>query len=364
MSSLLTTVPPAGCDKISGKISQPLQGLGVVASGSEADVVAISAFDRGLNYHLSYLSPFNISSLMDKMTSRYVPPALRQKVDQNGKSPLDTDKIKPRRSDMTEDDGLHTVFEVQRYFWPVEDDENDPSQKEHSTLNASAETPDQLSHVILFAGANPRWAIDKIIFVKSNVELVEPYSKVNEKKPDSGNIPDKPIAVFEQRPGPGGQHGRTIKFTGWFRIENVDILKPNSPELVRMLEQKWRSAKPDRSGNYKYRQRDASAWQASLSHTWAVLKLAWDETDCTNDPPEVCRLPDRIQQSYSSMRTRDNRSVNERLAELRLGKSENSPPKQDNTVDGHSSAASDPDKVTERTYGIDSTEAVEQPNPV
>lgn len=86
----------------------------------------------------------------------------------------------------------------------------------------------------------------------------------------------KPIAIFEEHRAPGahkpGQYSR-FAFKGWFTIARINILAPQSAEVVRMLQQKWE--RRDRQGNVKpSAPRKLAAWNHSLAQEWAVVKFA------------------------------------------------------------------------------------------
>ena len=129
---------------------------------------------------------------------------------------------------------------------------------EHRTLNASASNPDILSHILLFHRGNPRWGNDKIIFVKSNLELL-PVERSDTSNPSNHNgahakesqtiakpptsHDEVPIAVFRHARKAKGARARastTFKFDAWYRVTRLQFLLPDTPELERMLEQKFR----------------------------------------------------------------------------------------------------------------------------
>ena len=114
--------------------------------------------------------------------------------------------------------------------------------------------------MILFRDANPRWETDQIIFTKSNLEVLPSLANEDDPPEEStegraieetlengtseqsnsayaqGNQTE-PVAIFAQE----GQFqaGRAYKFRGWYKIERLTFLEPGSPELVRMLQQKF-----------------------------------------------------------------------------------------------------------------------------
>ncbi|CAJ2504108.1 Uu.00g115020.m01.CDS01 [Anthostomella pinea] len=108
-----------------------------------------------------------------------------------------------------------------------------------------------------------------------------------------------PIAVFEERKLPyspyprGGPGGFRFAFTGWFKVSRVNVLAPQSAELVRMQQQKWE--RRDRFGNVlPTKTRDQAAWKAALGVEWAVVKfekLGEGEGGEAPPPPAIEKLP-------------------------------------------------------------------------
>lgn len=86
-----------------------------------------------------------------------------------------------------------------------------------------------------------------------------------------------------------------------------------------MLQQKWETR--DKFGNVKQRQRDATAWEESMKHRWAILQLMRDEeADKAKGPPTIKKLEEELPRKKSD---------NELLQEMRLGdakKAEYRPP--------------------------------------
>ncbi|KAI0393803.1 hypothetical protein F5Y17DRAFT_289590 [Xylariaceae sp. FL0594] len=113
----------------------------------------------------------------------------------------------------------------------------------------------------------------------------------------------QPIAIFEERHISGGSQQRPrnkvrrFAFKGWFKVSRVNILAPQSAELVRMLLQKW-ERKDFRSGAVVpgSKQRDPAAWNASLAVEWAVVKferlVAQDGEDAVPPPPKIEKMSD------------------------------------------------------------------------
>lgn len=199
-----------------------------------------------------------------------------------------------------------SLDEITAHFWPEDNTSasEDASQtvqavrfeESSRTLHASAAEPNKLAYLILFQGANPRWDSDGIIFTKSRLDLL-PTASTDSKPPDSTT----PIAVFKQK---GTRTGRGFEFDGWFKIKRLTFLEPKSPELVKMLEQKWQTAK----GNH--RERNPAGWETSLNLKWAVIKLVKDQTALQErGAPRIGRLPDKEEKPKET--------VNEMLAEMR-----------------------------------------------
>ncbi|KAI9702697.1 MAG: hypothetical protein M1820_006081 [Bogoriella megaspora] len=277
------------------------------------------------------------------MASRYVPPALR------GKAPSkELEAEQPSSGSPKDNSNLFTAEEIERFYWPrPTDDETQAgelsSTRHNSTLHASQDQPSKLTYVILFRGANPRWSSDRLIFVKSNLDLLPTSPLI----PDAGhqeNTPNNREGVSEIQPGlaeAGQEKASTIdrsgidsaplsgpiavyqevskprplsiRFAGWYVIEKLDILLPNSPQLVKMLDQKW--TKTDRHGKVIRQERDAESWKKSMNFKWAVVKFKPDiMSDQERGPPNIERLQDYDNATQAS----GGKGVNEMLAELRM----------------------------------------------
>ncbi|KXT06019.1 hypothetical protein AC578_1315 [Pseudocercospora eumusae] len=251
--------------------------------------------------------------------SKYVPPGRRRQSESNATV---GEKL---------DDHLLSLEDIRHFFWPVDNDNNAQpgrfAQARRGTLNDSAATPGRLSYIVLFAGANPRWDNDHIIFTKSSLDFLPALSDGKdvaeggaevEAVKDSKDETDAaaPIAVFKQlssRPH-RSQIARVYEFDGWYQIERVQFLEPKSPELVRMLEQKWSFT--DSEGDVRQTQRDPVKWIESLGMRWAVLKLRRDEaTQKERGTPNIERVPDTVVKKSKPRK----KSVNEMLAEMRMG---------------------------------------------
>ena len=289
------------------------------------------------------------------MPERYIPPALRRQSVSNGNG--EAPPSKPRRPSTFNDDvGLVSAEEVRNFFWPLSDETDgrfSAAPGISKTLHDAASTPGQLAYLFLFKDANPRWETDKLVYTKSSLEMLPPVSDqetptiphqnpiITDVTPgdppetagtpaadhdttneaatpaDGDNAPvhkgdpDAPVAIFKQVHS--SKQSRSFTFEGWYRIERITYLEPHSLDLGRMLNQKWTWR--DRYGHEIKRERDASAWQASLSMRWAVVKFAkHDEAHRERGVPRIERLPDPSEESQPVRR----KTINELLAEMRL----------------------------------------------
>lgn len=119
--------------------------------------------------------------------------------------------------------------------------------------------------------------------------------------------------VFEQQNGHRTPTSAIFKFIGYFNLTKMQILEPQTPELVRMQEQKW--TRKDKYGRSKPINRNAESWKKSLSQRWAVLGFERDEK-----ATEELRPP-QIESSRRGMHDgtqEGTRSVNDILKEMRL----------------------------------------------
>jgi hypothetical protein len=230
------------------------------------------------------------------MAAKYVPPGRRAtgeaREQRSSRVVADspTDTYEPRQ-DTTPKSYLSS--DICNYF---DDESSGPTYAVSSTLHASASSPDSLAFVMLFHGANPRWATDHILFVKSNLHLLRTETVHVEETATPHKLPES-VAVFEQR-----SHTRPARFqfVGYYKVTHVDFLSPRTADLVRMLEQKW--TKKDRHGNVSQIEREGEAWKRSLNQTWAVVKFEKDEA--AEKEKGTLELPER--------------SVNELLQEMRI----------------------------------------------
>lgn len=297
------------------------------------------------------------------MAGRYIPPALRQKQQQQAAHSQNTPGSrtaisKPNSS--AERDQRYSLREIYAHFWKDGLRGTDGNHK--STLHASSDNPNGLAWVVLHKGANPQWDSNRVIFVKSNLDLLpevqacdyggsdnkavkkgeddaggdvllgaglveatnlldddsdhssQPDVSERERPAREGPPESHPaFAVFAEEPtAPRGSDIRNFRFIGWHRIAHMKILAPNSHALVRMLEKKWEIR--DKFGRAFQRKRNEEAWQNSMMHKWAVLNMEVD-TDATQEKgvPNIEMISDSPEGAGDESRT-----VNKMLAELRL----------------------------------------------
>lgn len=264
------------------------------------------------------------------MTSTYIPPHLRGG---DAKAP-----VLPKSNKQPEQ-RLYSLQEIGNHYWPDNAWREDVKSR---TLHNSAQNPSGLSHLLLFKDANPRWAEERIIYVKTNLDLLPVHrrDRVDPSMSDCSNSgekniqviqeqegtkeqeqdthtqndkaiqPDTPIAVFDQgRRSSYSSRIHSFSFDGYYRISRLVFLEPNSPDLVRMLEQKF--TRKNRSGRVMHYQRDKGSWQASLAKRWAVVKLEKDEAaDERLGRPDIVRIE---HEQHTEVK-----SVNDMLKELRM----------------------------------------------
>ncbi len=189
--------------------------------------------------------------------------------------------------------------------------------REHT--NASCLHTNTLQH--------PRWQTDQIIYVKSELQLLpqpEPPAEpstdnnVNNSPPSPVDSPTLPaqIMIFEQDSERNQSRAR-FTFLGYFDLIKMQILEPNTPALIRMLEQKW--TRIGKWGQSHQIQRDADSWKKSLGYRWAVLKFA------KNEEATKALEPPRIEVTMNDMGVRkedlwsgSRKGVNEMLRDIRV----------------------------------------------
>ena len=268
-----------------------------------------------------------------------------------------------RRSDLMPDEEVYSLKDINRHFWPEDESKAMPTETS-KTLHDSAATPRALSYMLLFKDANPRWETDEIIFTKSSLDLLPanlaeptrsvpvetPVTDVEDVTPNSASTsaaandhpnehqasPVEPnttvtdptakaqpkecqsIAIFTQirRPPYNSNSSviRSFKFLGYYRVARLQFLEPRTPELAKMLDQKWTIVDP-RTGRPRARQREGQGWEKSFSLRWAVVKFEKDEeADKVRGKPDIKRLADEEDDGGGG----EKKSVNELLKELRV----------------------------------------------
>lgn len=309
------------------------------------------------------------------MAGRYIPPHLRNKQasapDAGAPNPGQTNLAATRRRSAPTlgNEGL-TLREIHAYFWK---DEDTPDSTHNTTLHSSSENPNGLAWVLLFAGANPKWDSDGVIFVKSNLDVLptiqssagvlqksgsgdrsvkpedisahpeDSLSHVRDAHTESDEVAGKtgkedistssglssvtpaegipidhpPIAVFSQPHRM--RSGRCWRFVGWYKISHLELIAPHSEGLVRMLSKKWETV--DKYGRVQQRRRDAKGWEESMAHKWAVIKMEKDvEAMQEKGEPKIERIEEDEEGGGVSLDGQGSvaKNVNEILAELRI----------------------------------------------
>ena len=250
------------------------------------------------------------------MAGRYVPPALRaakaavltSETGQNSDDAAVEDTARRKLSELAVspecERPLLTLSEITNHYG---------RSTRKTTLHDSAKKPDELAYIILFHNSNPRWFKERIIFAKTNLNLLPGHGQSDEntvtevssqESQPSSSPPNKSNNARSQA-GPTGPiipvyletskksrsqsaESRSFVFHGYFRLARVDFLKPQSPALVRMLEQKWEVQHGWKAGQTK--QRIAEAWAESLRHEWAVVQMGTIPKGEVPGDPEIRRV--------------------------------------------------------------------------
>ncbi|RMZ88156.1 hypothetical protein DV736_g4620, partial [Chaetothyriales sp. CBS 134916] len=152
----------------------------------------------------------------------------------------------------------YTTEEIRMHYFPLgsgscsgtnDSADNDEFPHQHRepkrisrarTLHASALRPGQLSHVLLFHGANPRWETSGIIYVKSGLQLLSRASSI------LAPANNTPIAIFSQQTATsrGPPPLLRFRFLGYYTIADVRVLQPDTDaaELKALLVAKQEEA--------------------------------------------------------------------------------------------------------------------------
>ncbi|KAI1650897.1 uncharacterized protein F4817DRAFT_326118 [Daldinia loculata] len=99
-------------------------------------------------------------------------------------NPLSQDRNQQHQGQFDDVD-IYDQRAIVKYFCGEEGVEAVPHHNS-STFHGSKEHPDQLSYMLLFTNANPRWPGDRIVFAKSKLSLLPEYSS---KKAEYGEWP-------------------------------------------------------------------------------------------------------------------------------------------------------------------------------
>lgn len=97
--------------------------------------------------------------------SKYIPPGRRQQRATSNPAP---DPEPAKQND------LLSLEEINNHFWAVarDNEHSRDASSEGRTLHDAAAAPGKLAYVMLFSRANPRWDTEKIVFTKSNLDLL------------------------------------------------------------------------------------------------------------------------------------------------------------------------------------------------
>ena len=268
-----------------------------------------------------------ISSQDPPNTKVYVPPHLRRLHERVRDGPVGEN---PAGDVFCQSSRLYSSESIRSYYWPSskgKDEDDDSSEGDEKqeiddnetgdpispgfnasrTLHSSAKAPERLAYILLFPKGNPRWDKDRIIFAKSNLELLKPFMVIGNKSKDdvdedqlSAHVDpassfgmtsevepsslgcDLPIPVFSSFSyfsffGKDRKSEMNLfALIGHFRVLRVDILEPYSAELERMMLQKW---DPTGRKNKELLRREVK-WRDSFARRWAVVQLvAADEEE-------------------------------------------------------------------------------------
>lgn len=304
----------------------------------------------------------------------YVPPALRRKQEAVARGEKLSDEATGSEVSLVDSaNQLPTVTDVQNHFWPpqkadsstsrpsgaagipdspaiarresnqafdgtantVDDGKTEPDGSTsvvsksnlphlHSTLNGTRAEPDRLKYVLLFHQAHPRWPTEQIIYVKSELQLLPQPPSQGQSQPSStspenqSSLSDVPFAteimMFEQTSSERIQSRARFTFLGYFDLMKMQVLEPNTPELTRMLEQKW--TKINKWGQSRQIQRDADSWKKSLSYRWAVLKFK--KSTVQLEPPKIEVTTNDMGIRKENLWSDSRKGVNEMLRDMRI----------------------------------------------
>lgn len=322
------------------------------------------------------------------MAGVYIPPHVRKatvkaaRVDDEAATATVTVTVAKPKTPHAHDDGRYSLRELHGYFWPGQEVGSSTTCK---TLHDTAAAPGVMGYMLLFHGANPRWHHDRIIFVKSNLDLL-PAEIADERESQqltapepvlaSAAIPENvvvppaadgvdsssssrsgtgskstgagtndngqkqpqpavesdtthsPIAVFIQTQSfsstSSALNDRSFVFDGWYRVSRLAFLQPRSDDLVRMLDQKFSIADGSSETTIE-RVRTRDTWESCFNKRWAVVKL-----EKCDEPSKQAPKIARVEGGETAGGGGDGRvpgteakTVNELLRELRMQNAKN-----------------------------------------
>lgn len=120
--------------------------------------------------------------------------------------------------------------------------------------------------------------------------------------------------VFEQQNGHRTPTSAMFQFLGYFNLVKMQILEPQTPELVRMQEQKW--TRKDKYGRDKPINRNAESWKKSLNQRWAVL--GFEKDDKATEELGVPQIEISSRRDTNGDAQKERKSVNDMLREMRM----------------------------------------------
>ncbi|KAH9895373.1 hypothetical protein F4778DRAFT_746511 [Xylariomycetidae sp. FL2044] len=121
-----------------------------------------------------------------------------------------------RPQDDVDDADIYRLRDINHHFWPKEADDPTETQSTErrstergggTTFHDSAAHPEELSFLLLFAGANQRWASDRIVFAKSKLDLLPEY-RVKKNEHGEWDVPQSPkLTRSKHESGSGATEG-------------------------------------------------------------------------------------------------------------------------------------------------------------
>ncbi|GAM88968.1 hypothetical protein ANO11243_070020 [Dothideomycetidae sp. 11243] len=235
----------------------------------------------------------------------YVPPALRNQATTSlTVSNASSDDVPPTHRNSPN----LPLSDIVAHFWatPISQLNPDdgtslvgnPQKHKPSTLNASAERPDELMFVISITDANPAFTSDGTIHAKSNLALLASYDNsalrsdslvANNDKANDSTCPDTttepqierttnvsrpPIPIFVQI-HISSLRKKMFRFAGYSTLTGVTYHPANTASLAEMLDRKW--TRMNRRGEKIHRTRSIDEWARSFALDWAEVCFVRDK---------------------------------------------------------------------------------------